>query len=117
MMGEAPVPLDPNGYAAAFADQFIKPLPEGFTGVLEVSSETPFAALTLRTLVNERQDFLMATFPVADLETSAPSPIVFPQVVDGGGYLTQFIFISPAAASTSTLDFWDETGAPLPIGE
>jgi hypothetical protein len=116
-MGEAPVPLDPNGYAASFADQFIKSLPAGFTGVLEVSSETPFAALTLRTLINERQDFLMAAFPVADLNTEAPSPIVFPQVVDGGGYVTQFIFISPAAAATSTLNFRDETGAPLPIGE
>jgi hypothetical protein len=59
----------------------------------------------------------MAAFPVADLNTEAPSPIVFPQVVDGGGYVTQFIFISPAAAATSTLNFRDETGAPLPIGE
>ena len=85
--------------------------------MLEISSETPFAALTLRTLMNERHEFLMTAFPVADLETDAPSPIVFPQVVDGGGYVTQFIFISPTAASTATLDFWDETGAPLPIGE
>jgi hypothetical protein len=117
LMGEAPVPLDPNGYAASFADDFIETLPAGFTGVLEISSETPFAALTLRTLINERQEFLMATFPVADADVEAPAPIVFPQVVDGGGYRTQFIFISPTAASTAMLDFWDEAGAPLPIGE
>jgi hypothetical protein len=117
LMGEAQVPLDPNGYAAAFADGFIKPLPAGFSGVLDISSETPFAALTLRTLLNERQEFLMTTFPVADMEIDAPSPIVFPQVVDGGGYVTQFIFISPTGASIATLSYWDETGSPLFIGK
>ncbi len=116
-MGEGNVSLDPNGHAAAFADELIKLLPAGFTGVLEISSETPFAALTLRTLTNERHEFLMTTFPVADLESEAPSPIVFPQIADGGGYVSQFIFISPTAASTATLSFWDEAGAPLLIGE
>jgi hypothetical protein len=116
-MGEAPVALDPNGHAAAFVDEIIKPLPAEFTGVLEISSETPFAALTVRTLINERHEFLMTTFPVADQEAEAPSPIVFPQVADGGGYVTQLIFISPTSESTATLDFRDETGAPLPIGK
>jgi hypothetical protein len=116
-LGEAPIPLEPNGYAASFADEFIKPLPAEFTGVLEISSETPFAALTLRTLINERDDFLMATFPVADLESEAPSPIVFPQVVDGGGYETEFILINPSGASTATLDIRGETGEPLPVGD
>jgi hypothetical protein len=62
-------------------------------------------------------DFLMAAFPVADLGTEAPSPIVFPQVVDGGGYRTEFTFISPVAASSATLDIRGETGSPLRIGE
>jgi hypothetical protein len=91
-------------------------LPTGFTGVLDISSTTPFAALTIRSLLNERHDFLMTTFPIANANAPAPSPIVFPQVADGGGYVTQFIFISPTAASSATLSFWDETGAPLAIG-
>ena len=112
-----PISLDPNGYAAAFADQFIDGLPAGFTGVLDINSVTPFAALTLRTLINERHEFLMTTFPIADANAVAPSPIVFPQVVDGGGYVTEFILISPGAASTSTVHFYDGNGAPIAMGK
>ena len=86
-----PLSLSANGHTAAFADQFISGLPEGFTGMLDIRSPTPFAALTLRLLVNEREDFLMTTFPIADQTQPAPSPIIFPHVVDGGGYTTQFI--------------------------
>ena len=35
-----------SGHIAKFADQFISGLPEGFTGVLDISSTTPFAALS-----------------------------------------------------------------------
>jgi hypothetical protein len=110
------LPLAAYGHDAKFADQFISGLPTGFTGVLDIGSTTPFAALTIRSLLNERHDFLMTTFPIADANAAAPAPIVFPQVADGGGYVTQFIFISPSAASSATLSFWDETGAPLAIG-
>jgi subtilisin family serine protease len=108
-----PLLLAPNGHDAKFADQFITGLPAGFTGVLDISSTTPFAALTLRSLTNERNDFLMTTFPVADVGQAAPSPIVFPQIADGGGYVTEFIFISPGGGSSAELKFHSETGDPL----
>jgi hypothetical protein len=110
--GYGPISLVGSGYVAKFADQFISGLPAGFTGVLDVSSTTPFAALTLRSLVNERDDFLMTTFPIADANQPAPSPIVFPQIVDGGGYFTQFILISAGEASSTTLYTYDESGTP-----
>ena len=102
--------LPANGYAAAFANEFVDGLPAGFTGVLDIRSTTPFAALTLRSLMNARDDFLMTTFPVADMNAAAPSPIVFPQVADGGGYMTQFILISGGQASKATIDLYDENG-------
>jgi hypothetical protein len=77
-------PLNALGHTAAFANELISGLPAGFMGVLDISSETPFAALTLRSLYNKRDDCMMTTFPVADANKTAPSPIVFPQVVDGG---------------------------------
>ncbi len=46
----------------------------------------PFAALTMRSLNNERNDFLLTTFPTADVNWAAPAPIVFPQPVAGGGF-------------------------------
>jgi len=100
---QGPLQLAANGHAAQFADQLISGLPAGFTGVLDISSLTPFAALTIRSLINEVGNFLMTTFPIADQNRTAPSPIVFPQVADGGGYVTEFILISAGQAASTTL--------------
>ena len=54
---------------------------------------------------------------IADINRAAPSPIVFPQIADGGGYVTQFILISPGGASSTQLNFYGETGAPLAVGK
>jgi hypothetical protein len=99
----SPLGLDAYGHDAKFATQFITGLVPGFTGLLDISSTTPFAALTMRSLVNERGDFLMTTFPIADANSVAPSPIIFPQVADGGGYTTQFILISASGEASTTL--------------
>jgi hypothetical protein len=112
-----PLILPPNGHRAHFADEFIAGLPAGFTGLLDIISTTPFAALTLRSLYNERHDFLLATFPVADMTRAAPFPIVFPQIADGGGLVTQFILIGPGGASSVTLNFYDDDGKPWLIGK
>jgi len=114
---QGPLQLPVNGHSAFFADGFIAGLPTGFTGVLDITSPTPFAALTLRSLTNERSDFLLATFPIADMTAGAPSPIVFPQIADGGGYVTQFIFIGAGGASSVTLNYYSENGKPLPVGK
>jgi hypothetical protein len=114
---QEPLQLSANGYSAAFADSFITGLPSEFTGVLDISSTKPFAALTLRSLINERHEFLMTTFPVADANAEAPSPIVFPQVADGGGYTTEFILISPGQSASTTFIYYDENGTPTDFGE
>jgi photosystem II stability/assembly factor-like uncharacterized protein len=114
---EGPLQLAANGHDAKFADQLFSDLPADFTGVLDISSTTPFAALTIRSLYNENHDFLMTTFPVADVTRPAPSPIVFPQIADGGGYVTEFILLSPSGASSSMLSILDNSGAPLELGD
>jgi hypothetical protein len=114
---QGPLQLPANGHSAHFANEFIAGLPAGFTGVLDIISSTPFAALTMRSLYNERNDFLLATFPVADMTLAAPAPIVFPQIADGGGYVTQFILISAGGVSSVTLNFYGEDGKPLPVGK
>jgi len=88
-------------------------LPDGFTGVVRISSPSPFVALTLRSLSNSRGDFLLTTFPIADANRPAPAPIVFPQIADGGGYTTQFIFISATGSATISLNFLGDGGSPL----
>ena len=115
-IGAYGLPLASYGHGAKFASEFAPNWREGFTDVLDIKSETPFAALTLRSLYNERGDILITTFPIADANQAAPSPVVFPQIVDGGGYATEFILVSPSRESITTLNFYSETGAPLPVG-
>jgi hypothetical protein len=107
-----PLLLSANGFEAQFIDGFINGLPAGFMGVLDIRASTQFAALTMRSLNNEVNDFLMTTFPVADANRAAPTPIVFPQVVVGGGYATQFILVSPGGAANVTLSTYGEDGSP-----
>ncbi len=110
--------LDPHGHAAAFADQLISGLPPRFSGVLDIYSPyLPFVALTVRSMINSRRDFLLTTFPVADLTQPAPAPVIFPQIADGGGYRTEFILLSAGTASRTTIRFHNQTGAPLAVGK
>jgi subtilisin len=109
---QGPFRLLPGGHEARFAESFITGLPTGFRGVMDISATKPFAALTLRSLMNERNEFLMTTLPIADLNKAAPFPAVFPHIADGNGYLTEFILISSSGAASTTLSFFDESGAP-----
>jgi len=115
-VGGGRVDLVGNGHEAKFDYQFIPSLRDNFTGVLDISSTTPFAALTLRSLINARGEFLFTTFPIADFNQPAPAPVIFPQIADGGGYRTEFILLSSGSGATSTLSFYGDTGALLPIG-
>jgi hypothetical protein len=114
---ETLVDLEGKGHASRFVAQFLAQLPAHFTGTLDVSSETPFAALTLRSLTNGRGDFLLNAMPVADLQQPAPKSMIFPQIVHGGGYSTEFILLGPGAPSTTILNFFGNDGAPLAVGK
>jgi len=116
--GPATVTLKAGGHLAAFVRERISGLPTGFTGVADLTSSSPFAPLTLRSLTNGRGDFLLTTFPAADLTQPAPTPIVFPQIADGGGYTTEFIFISADGSTPAsvTVNFIDDNGAALILG-
>jgi hypothetical protein len=113
----AGVDLMGNGHTARFVSQLISGLPADFRGVLDMRSSSPFVAVTLRSLTNSRDNFLLTTFPIADGTQPAPAPIVFPQIADGGGYTTEFILLSPVGASTVTLGFYGEDGTPLAVGK
>jgi hypothetical protein len=108
--GAATLDLAGNGHRAAFVGQWISGLPMGFRGVLDISAPTTFAALTLRSLTNGRNDFLLTTFPMADMTRAAPSPLVFPHIADGGGYQTEFILLSSGAEAVVMLNFFATDG-------
>jgi hypothetical protein len=117
--------LPPSGHAAKFVGDLIPALPAGFTGVLDVTSSAPMAALTLRSLTNSRGDFLLTTFPAADVRApqqtgfiSSPASLIFPQIADGGGYRTQIILLDAnGSPSTVSLRYLDDDGRPIAVGE
>jgi hypothetical protein len=111
--GPASIRLSANGHRAAFINQLISELPVGFTGILDLQSSAPFAALTLRSVLNSRNDFLISTFPAADFAGPAPAPIVFPQITGGDGYQTEFIFLNAGEDAEATLNWVGEEGSLL----
>ena len=112
--GPGTVDLVSSGHAAKFVGQFIAGLPDGFTGVLDLVSASSFNVITLRSLINGRGDFLLTTFPVADMNQAPPAPLIFPQIAEGGGYQTQIILLSTSpAASTVTLSYIGDDGSPI----
>ena len=112
-----PLTLSGKGHLATFVDERIWGLPAQFRGVLDIASDTPFAALTIRSLVNGRNDFLVTTFPVADVTRPAPSPIIFPQIADGGGYKTEFILLNTGFPGLATIRLFGNDGAPLAVAK
>ncbi len=106
-----------KGHAAEFVWQRITGLPDGFGGILDIQSDFPFVPLTIRSVTNERGDFLFTVFPVADFTQPAPTPIVFPQIADGAGYHTECIFLSGGQSSEATLRFINSSGMPLPVAK
>jgi len=111
----ATVGLQGNGHIARYAGELISGLPANFTGVLDISAPTPVATLTLRQLINARRETLFTTLPVADLTRPAAAGLVFPQIADGGGYHTEYIFISAGDASRSALFFFGDDGSSLVV--
>ncbi len=109
--------LPGNGHTAAFTWQWIPGLPAYFQGVLDISAPLPFAALTLRCMTNERGDYLLTSFPVADLTHPAPTPLMFPQLAAGAGYQTEFAFLGSGSDTRITVNFFGKDGLPLAIAK
>jgi len=113
-----PTTLGPNEHIAMFLNQIpgVQNLPASFRGVLHISSNTSISAIGLRTRYNERGDFLISTTPaIADNSPSSTEESVFPQVVSGSGYTTEFILMNAGGASQGTLSLTSQTGTELPL--
>jgi hypothetical protein len=109
-VGPTIIQLSANGHRSAFINQLIAGLPSGFTGILDLQSSTPFAALTLRSLLNSRNDFLISAYPIADFAGPAPAPIVFPQIAAGEGYQTELLFLNTGNETDAILNCVGDDG-------
>jgi hypothetical protein len=93
------VTIPAGGQIARFLSELFPPgLPPGFQGILRVTATTPIHLIGLRGRYNERGDFLITTTSPRNDSISQPVDAVFPHVVSGGGYSTQFIILGESGA-------------------
>jgi hypothetical protein len=110
--------IAPSGHIALFLNEIpgLKNLPSNFRGVLQISSNTTLSAIGLRTRYNERGDFLISTTPaIAGDAPQTTQQLVFPHVVSGGGYTTEFILMNSTGASKGTVTLKTQAGTDLPL--
>jgi hypothetical protein len=114
------VPVPASGHTARFLAQIFPAVPNPFKGVLRISTTAPeISVVGLRARYNERasaEAFIITTTPVS-LETAPPSTAesLFPHLVNGGGYTTQFVLFSGSAnqAAAGNMRFFKPDGAGL----
>jgi hypothetical protein len=107
-----------TGNLAAFLDQLpgLQNLPPSFRGILLVTSNLPVTIIGIRIQYNELGDLLMSTTPaLADSAFASAGPVLFPHIVAGDGYSTEFILMSPGSSSTGTAAIYSQTGGALSL--
>ena len=118
-VGSGTTTIPANGQIAKFIDgaPFKTFAGAAFQGTLTFSSNVPIGAMAIRSLINERGDFLMSTLSVIDT-ASAPGTgtVVVPHFADGGGSTTQLVLVNPASTALSgTIEFRKDDGAPVSV--
>jgi hypothetical protein len=92
-----------NGKVAKFVNEMFPSLSNPFKGVLRITSSSALSIVGLRSRYNERNDFLITTVPVSqELTQGSSSEVMFPHIVDAGGYTTQIILLDVVSGQTST---------------
>ncbi len=98
--------LPANGQVAKFAHElFAMGSLFPFKGLLRISGGTTagLSVVGLRGRYNERGEFLITTTPPSNEAAPASSAeLLFPHLVNGGGYTTQFILFSGTAGQSSS---------------
>jgi hypothetical protein len=120
MTTSAPLTMPPAGQIVGFLDSLIPALSgQSLEGVLRITTNlSGISVVGLRSRINARQDFLMATTP-ATLETGAPDAFdrFFPQVVNGDAFTTEVILFSGTSgqSGSGTVSFFQATGMPMSL--
>jgi hypothetical protein len=114
----ATVNVAANGQNAGFLHDFFPGISLPFKGLLRITtaSAAGLSVVGLRGRYNERSDFLITTTPPTNEASPASAEeMLFPHLVNGGGYTTQFILFSGTAgqASSGNLKFSKQDGTGL----
>ena len=109
-----------NGQRALFLNQIpgFESLPLPFKGVLRISTANAnITVLGVRSRWNQRGDFIFTTTPATNENAPVNSQLVFPHIVNGGGYSTQFIMFSgtPSQPTSGNLQMFSQSGGSLNV--
>jgi hypothetical protein len=86
-----------------------------FQGTFTFTSSGPVAAIALRGLLNEREEFLITTLPVVDIAAPKTDAVVIPHFADGGGWTTEILLVNPGdTACAGTIQFYDQGNETTP---
>jgi len=114
------LPLPASGQAAKFLADIFPSLQNPFKGVVRITTTgSGISVVGLRARYNERQpapDFLITTTPPSnEAAPAATGELLFPHLVNGGGYTTQFILFSGTAGQSASgnLRFFKQDGTAL----
>jgi hypothetical protein len=93
-------------------------IPNPFQGILLVHATGPgVVAFGMRERISESDNLVGTTTGPIKENAGGGNKVIFPHILDGGGYATRFILLSePSGSGTSgVLQFADEDGEPLPL--
>jgi len=110
------VTVGANGHTAKFLSELFPSVSASFKGILRITAPSPVVVVGLRGRYNERGDFLITTTPASnETSASASANVVFPHIVSGGGYTTQFVLFSATSgqAGNGTVNFFNQSGSAL----
>lgn len=115
--------LPAQGHLSIFAHELFDLEPD-FVGLMEIRSDLPIAPVSLKLTINGRNQSILTTLPVADLEGEPVSgSFVFPQMAFGvsvaGDFSTRLSLISAETneVSEATLNFWTSDGQPWDLDQ
>jgi TonB family protein len=110
-----------NGELAEFISDIFSPqiIAKPLYGVLRITTTaSAVSAVGLRGRYNERGDFLITTIPaISEAVPAASDDLFFPEIVNGGGFATQFVLFSGAAGqqSSGTVKFVNQDSTPMGV--
>jgi hypothetical protein len=114
------ITLPASGQRALFLDEIpgFQSLPLPFKGILRISSSNVnITAVGLHGRWNERGDFIFTTISAINEGAPTNSKVVFPDIVNGAGYSTQFVLFSgkPGEPASGNISLFSQNGAKLSI--
>jgi len=116
-LANASLTIPANGQVSKFLNEIFPSVSLPPRAVLRITTPgVQVSVVGLRARYNERADFLFTTTPpVVEGSPTTSSQLLFPHLVNGGGYTTQFILFSGSSgqAGTGNLSFFAQDGTPL----